>query len=282
MTSKSISLKNLIRRFWRKTLLTWIFVLVEGVAIVLMPMVIGWAVDGLMVDDLSGIYQLAGLCLILLLAGAGRRFYDTRAYAKIFNTVANELVQNERGKKSGVSKITARTNLFIEFIHFLEESIPEIIQQIITLFGVLLIIVFIDWKVFAACLASVAVTGLIYAFSEKKIFQLNKGSNDEFEQQVDILTRASSPEIRAHFKKLTIWDIRMSDLETLNFSGIWIALSAVMLFSVTSSVSAGLSFGQVLATVMYVFEFIECIMSFPFFYQEVVRLREIGVRLAEP
>ncbi|TIH18618.1 hypothetical protein D0S45_05215 [Marinifilum sp. JC120] len=280
MNAKPISLKNLIRRFWRKTLLTWIFVLVEGITLVLMPMVIGWAVDGLMADDFTGIYQLAGLCLILLLAGAGRRFYDTRAYAKIFNIVANELVQNEYGKKSGVSKITARTNLFIEFIHFLEDSIPEIIQQIITLIGILFIIVFIDWKIFLACLASVMVTALIYVLSEKRLFRLNKGSNDEFEQQVDIITRASGPEIRAHFKKLTIWDIRMSDLETLNFSGIWIALSAVMLFTITSSVSAGLTFGQVLAMVMYVFEFIECIMFFPFFYQEAVRLREIGIRLA--
>ncbi len=175
MSLVAISLNSLIKRFWKKTLLTWVLVLLEGLSLVLMPMVIGRAVDELMNKSLDGTFKLGILCLFLLLVGAGRRFYDTRAYAKIYKTVARELVKQEQRQNTGLSKITARTNLFTEFINFLEDSIPGILQEMINLAGTLIIIAFIDWKIFIACMITVAVTMIVYRFSEKKIYRLNRG-----------------------------------------------------------------------------------------------------------
>jgi len=283
MAPYGISLQSLIRRFWKKTLLTWVLVVLEGAALVAMPMAIGWAVDDLMNESLAGIFKLAGLCLFMLFAGAGRRFYDTRAYARIYSQVANELVEHEQNQDVSLSRISARSNLFTEFIQFLEESIPGVITEIIGLFGTLVIIVFIDIKVFLACLISAALTVVIYGVSEKKIFSLNKGGNDELERQVDVFASKDAKRTQSHFTKLMDWQIRLSDLETLNFSLIWVILGAVLVFSVVTVTSSGsATFGQIVSTVMYVFGFAEGVLAFPLYYQQVIRLREIGLRLAEP
>ena len=94
------SVSNLIRRYWRRTAVTWGLVLFEALALVAMPAVIGWSMDDLLNDRVNGVIMLGGLCLVLLFVGAARRFYDTRAYAHIYRTVADELVAEEREKRT--------------------------------------------------------------------------------------------------------------------------------------------------------------------------------------
>ena len=283
MTNNNISLKTLLRRFWKKALVTWLLVVLEGLNLLLLPLVIGWAVDDLMKGETLGIIQLGALCLLLLIIGAGRRFYDTRVYSGIYRKVSNELVTGERSRKTSISKISARTNLFTEFIKFLENSIPDIFNQFVGLVGTLGIIVFIDLNVFWACMIGTSLTCMIYLFSQKKMLDLNKGQNDEFERQVDIITSNSSEKLRCHFKNLMKWNIRLSDLETINFSLTWLVLAGVLLYSIVLVASSdNSSLGQVLSIIMYVFGFMESVMTFPLYYQQMVRLQDIATRLANP
>ena len=279
----NISLKALLRRFWKKTLVTWILVVLEGFCLLAMPLIIGWAVDDLMKGETLGIIQLGALCLVLLIAGAGRRFYDTRVYSGIYRKVSNELVAGERCRQTGISRISARTNLFTEFIKFLEHSIPDLFNHFIGLIGTLAIIVFLDVRVFWACLAGTALISIIYALSQNKIHCLNREQNNEFEKQVDIIASQDSSGVKTHFKNLMVWTIRLSDLETINFSLTWLVLTAVLIVSIlVAATSAETSFGQVISIIMYVFGFIESVMSFPLHYQQIIRLQEIGTRLVNP
>ncbi len=60
----------------------------------------------------------------------------------------------------------------------------------------------------------------------------------------------------------------------------WIALAAVVIASVWLVTARGdSSLGEILAVVMYVFEFSTSVMAFPLHYQQLVRLREIAERL---
>lgn len=278
-----VSLRSLLGRFWGRCLPTWVLVLAEGALLVAMPLVIGWAVDGLMAGSATGVWQLSGLLLLLLLVGSGRRFYDTRAYGRVYVTVADELVVRERAKGTPLTGVSARTGLFSEFVEFLEESIPGIIQQVINLFGTIVVIVFIDVRIFGACLVGVASAAVVYAASERRILRLNAGGNDELERQVATLSSGDRPAIRDHFSRLVRWRIRLSDLETLNFSLIWIVLAAVLVFTVvTMTTSGNASFGRIVTVVMYVFGVVESVMAFPLYYQQLIRLREITSRLARP
>jgi hypothetical protein len=59
-----------------------------------------------------------------------------------------------------------------------------------------------------------------------------------------------------------------------------VILAAVLLASIiVVATSASASFGQVVSTVMYVFGFMESVMTFPLYYQQVIRLQEIAGRL---
>ncbi len=281
MSVHAISLSRLMRRFWRLTTLTWLLVLLEGTSLVAMPLVIGWAVDDLMNGSSSGLFQLAALCGLLLLVGSGRRVYDTRAYARIYRTVAPELVVREQRRKASLSRLSARSSLFREFIDFLEQSIPDILHQLINLVGTLVIIALIDSQVFLVCLASMVFTALAYGFSEKRILRLNAGANDELERQVDLLASAGEAKIRGHFKRLMDWHVKLSDLETLNFSLVWVALAFLLVLTVAIVTSSGeASFGQIVSAVMYVFGFTESVLVLPLYFQQLIRLREITTRLA--
>jgi ABC-type multidrug transport system fused ATPase/permease subunit len=276
---KKITIRNLIKRYWKKTSLTWLLVLMEGLLIVSIPIVIGWAVDDLMQASYTGLVKLGILCYCMLAVGSLRRFYDTRVYSKIYETVSCELVENETKKKSSISKITARANLFDEFIQFLEESIPDIINQFVSLAGTLIIIFFISKKVFLACLLILGLTMLVYKFSESKIYSFSTESNDELEKQVEIFEKMKKTEIRSHFNKLAKLQIAMSDLDTKNFSLIWIGLSVVLIFTIYEVTSSGTSsFGQIVSAVMYVFNLVENLIMFPIYYMELIRLSEIAER----
>ncbi|MFG0257729.1 MAG: ABC transporter six-transmembrane domain-containing protein [Phycisphaerales bacterium JB043] len=281
-TDNPFSLGALVRRYWRRTALTWGLVLLEALALVAFPVVIGWAVDGLLNDNWSGVFKLGGLCLVLLLAGAARRFYDTRTYAHIYRTVADEVVEEERRKQSPLSAVSGRVSLFGELISFLEESIPSLLNEFIGLFGTLALIATIDVRVFFACLGAAGVTVAVYWLSEAKIFKLNSGLNDEIEQRVAVLESGDRAVVRRHFGLLTRWQIRMSDLETVNYSIIWLALSGVVVYTVvTVAVSGTATMGEVIAAVMYVFGFVEAALVFPLHYAQLIRLREISSRLSQ-
>jgi len=279
----AVTLHSLVRRFWRNTSLTWLLVVVEGLTLLLMPMVIGWAVDGLMHSSGVGLWQLGWLCVILLIVGGARRLYDTRAYARIYETVVNEIVSREQARRSSVSVISARTGLFEEFVQFLEDSIPGIIHEVIGVSGTLLIIFILDPRVFIACLAAIVATIVIYTLTQKHIYRYNYEENDEAERHVAVLTAADKDQTRRHFSYLMKWQIKLSDLETMNFSLVWIVLAVVLLFSVwTVSTASASSIGQKVSLVMYVFGFIEGLLAFPLYYQQLVRLREIATRLEQP
>ena len=116
--------------------------------------------------------------------------------------------------------------------------------------------------------------------SQNKILNLNKGQNNELERQVDIIASRDTDSVKTHFQNLVAWNIRLSDLETINFSLTWVVLTGVLLGSILlAATSTETSFGQVVSIVMYVFGFMESVMTFPLYYQQMIRLREIAGRI---
>ncbi len=198
MNTEKITLKHLLRRFWKNISLTWILVILEGIAILFFPLVIGWTVDDMVHQKMDGLLQLLGLCLFLVVVGAGRRFYDTRVYSGIYKKVSNEMVLREKERKTSISKISARATLFTEFVEFLENSLPDIFNHMVGIAGTLIIIVFISPTVFWVCLAGAALVAVIYLLSQNRIFGLNKEQNDELEKRVDVIAAPDNKKVQIH------------------------------------------------------------------------------------
>jgi len=142
----------------------------------------------------------------------------------------------------------------------LENSLPDIFNHMIGMIGSLCIILIMDIRVFGICLAGIGMTVVIFKLSETRMFRLNRGQNDEFDQQVEILESGAPGRLNTYLGNITKWNIRLSDLETISFSLTWGVLSAVLLATVLVVASPGqgggnVSGGHILTMVMYVFGF---------------------------
>ncbi|MCP4131417.1 MAG: hypothetical protein GY754_10590 [bacterium] len=277
---KTIALKDIFRQYRKRILFTWMLAACESGIVLLFPLFMGFAIDDLLQKNYTGILYLVCFGITALLMGAGRRFYDTRLYSKIYVEVTPDLVAFEREKESSTSVITARTNLATELVEFLENSLPEIIESVIGLAGTFVIIFFLSIEVFWGCLVSSFLIVLVYIFSSDRILYFNKEFNDLYEKNVDVLEKNHRPGIISHFQGLMKWNIKLSDLETMNYSLIWVFLISLMIYSIVVVVQNGAnSYGMVFSNLSYVMHFIESVIILPLFYQQFVRLKEISQRV---
>jgi len=276
-----VSLGRIASHYWGRVLVTWVLLLGEALLILSLPLAIGYTVDTLLDGAYTGVYMLAGVCAALLLFGAGRRFWDTRAYAYIYHDMATSLVGHHAGAGTATSTVSARVGLLYEVVEFFEEYIPELLGGLVAFVGVLLILGTIDLGVMGLCFFASLLIVAVYALSGGRITDYNKHQNDEVERRVDVLSGGSRRRIDVHFRRLMKWNIRLSDLETLCFSLVWLILAALLIASIVLIVAnAAVSAGQKITSIMYVFQYMEVVMGFPLIYQQVVRLREIVGRLS--
>ena len=193
------------------------------------------------------------------------------------------MIENETKKDASVSRISARTGLLTEFVEFLENSMPEMITALISVVGILAIIATLNINVFFACLSLLGLIVLIYTLTGKFNYKLNANYNNQLEKQVDVLTAKDSIAIKSFYQELMRWNIKLSDLETMNYFVIWVGVIVVFIYTPITVIGAGLlSYGLVFSIIMYVFDYIGSIVSFPLFIQQAIRLKEISARLSKP
>lgn len=278
---KNISLKNLLIRFKWKVSLTFLLVVAEAVLDVFYPLFIGLAIDGLFKNDYTNLVYLAALGVFSLAIGALRRFYDTRIYSGIYTQIAPEMVEKEVARGSSVSTISARSGLLNEFVEFLENAMPEILRGIVSLVGILVAIVALNWQVFYACLGVLALIALIYASTGRLNYRLNASYNNQLEQQVSILHKNDLGQIKQHYFNLMRWNIRLSDLETTNYALIWFGVIALLVYTPLSlTADKAVTYGMVTSILMYVSNYIDNALIFPYYIQQMIRLKEITRRMA--
>jgi len=276
----TFSLQHIFRRFKGKIVITFALLLLENLAAVLQPLVIGMAINDLLDQSLRGITFFVVLYIIGLIIGVGRRMYDTRAYTSIYTAVASDTVEHQRGQGVATSAIVTRSNLVKELVDFFEHDLPQGFSSAIGVVGATIMLAIIDWRLFLGCLVAIAVIYLIYHISEKPIFRFNQKLNDELEQQVDVITRSPRPSILAHFSNLAKWRIKLSDTESVNFGLIDLALFALVIFALFISVQgANPTPGGIFSVLAYVLEFAEGVYVLPFIFQQMIRLSEISSRL---
>ena len=268
----------LLKRFAGRFVLTLSLVVLEAAGWILFPLVIGRAIDGVLANSARGLYELAILGTVTMGIAVVRRLVDSRAYAGIYATLGEEMASSAEG--AGTSTRTARLGMLKEIVEFFENSLPELINSVLGLGGILLIVATLNFPVFLGCLAAAAATVILYALTGRLTTRYNQGLNDEHEQQVDAVHSGDPRRLGKHLRAMMRWNIRLSDLEAANFGINWVFMIALLVFAVSAAVQETAEYGAVFAVVMYVFQFMESMMMLPFFYQEWLRLREISGRLA--
>jgi ABC-type bacteriocin/lantibiotic exporter with double-glycine peptidase domain len=270
-------MKKLFFRFKGRLLVTFSLLVVEAMAELLFPLIIGLAIDDLLVGKRDGLIYLLLLGVFVILVGAVRRLIDSRFYASIFVELGGELAKSS--SHLSPSKKSAQLSLLNEIVEFLENSMPNLFTYIIGLFGTLIILSRLNLEVGIACMVAAMLTLAVYLLTSSKTTRFNSGWNDEFEKRVDIISINKDEETIAHLKRFMKWNIRLSDLETVNYSLAWLTAIGLLAYTVVISTVETSEYGLIFSVVMYVYQFIEGYTEVPLHYQEWLRLREISSRI---
>ncbi|SHG28251.1 ABC transporter six-transmembrane domain-containing protein [Flagellimonas flava] len=264
---------------WRFTL-TYICILGEAALLLLFPWFIGNAIDDVLSGHFKGAFNLGFLGILLLVVGVVRRVFDSRFYAEVYREAGVTAMVQIQGEK--VSVKTARLHMLAELVEFLENTLPELINTLIGLVGVMCILLLLNQKVFWGGVLVTGMVVVIYALSSKKTIFFNEQANDELERQVEVISQKNTVKLGEHLKRMMRWNIKLSDLEALNFSLSWIVALAFLVLSIIVGVGDGIdTYGALFALVMYVFQYIESVLQLPVFYQNWLRLHEILARLRQ-
>ena len=115
----------LLKRFAGRFALTLTLVVLEAAAWTLFPLAIGRAIDAVLRDSHRGLYELAGLGIVAMAIATARRLVDSRAYARIYARLGEDMVHREPG--CSTSTLTARLGMLREIVEFFENSLPNLL-----------------------------------------------------------------------------------------------------------------------------------------------------------
>lgn len=273
-----MTLFSIFKRYKWRISLTLVLVLAEAGAMLLLPLVIGFAIDGLLAGSYAGVWQLAAVGFGVLISGSLRRLYDTRVYSGIYVDISTETV--EKDHVADTSTLNARVTMLKELVEFLENQMPELINSIIGLVGTVIILYALDFEIFLGCLAVLALMIVVFLATGKLTTTLNHHFNNAMEAQVTAIENRIKQPVRGFMSSLMRWNIKLSDLETLIFGIIWLGMTGLIVFSVVEAVGDGaIKAGAVMSIVMYVFQFADGAGMLPLYFQQFLRLQEISSRL---
>lgn len=279
LKGREVTLRTLAAVFWPQIGATWAMTLVEVGVLALVPLLIGDAIDGLLAGTTTAFMALGGALFGLIVVGAVRRVYDTRAYGTIRVELGYALAA--RGAALPVSTLSARLRMGRELVDFLESEAPEALTATIRTMAALVIL----WRFHAAlALSAMAAFGLmvaVYAVFNRRFFALNAALNTHAEAHVEILRARVLPRLRTHLHALRRSEVRLSDTEALVYGVIFTVLVAFVMGNVWFATrELTVSAGQVFAIVTYSWDFVESALVLPMVLQSLSRLGEITTRLA--
>ena len=267
-----------LRPFRRPLAFTVSLVVLESVGWLLFPLVIGRAIDSAIVGSWRGLVELAVLSVATVGVDVFRRVYDSRAYAKVYVQMSEELAARQSG--IGTSAKTARLGMLGEVVEFFENSLPTLVSSVLGLVGTVAILAALSLPIFAGCMIVVVATVVVYGWTGKFTVRFNEAYNNEYERRVEVVASGNPARVARHIRRMMRWNIKLSDLEAANFGVLWVLMAGLMAYSVHATATDTVEYGGVVAVVMYVFTFMESVAMLPLFYQQWLRLQEILGRLA--
>ncbi|WP_426573811.1 ABC transporter six-transmembrane domain-containing protein [Aquihabitans sp. McL0605] len=255
--------------------LSLFLVVAEAAGAVVVPFVLGLALTDYADGSNRGLILLAATGLVTMVFATVRRLHDVRLYSQIYQRAGETAFAQE----AGLSEKTARLNMLREVVDFLEHSMPALVGSISGYIGTLVFLALLSVPVLIGALVMSALIVLIYAASSRRTVAFNRGYNDEYERQVDVLGRNDSTLTRRHIGLMNSWTIKLSDVDTINFALSLTLTVALQVFAIVSSTRQGMDEGTLLSVVLYVFEVSAAASYLPASWQEYLRLRDILQRL---
>ncbi len=278
LRDKHLTIAILLQTFLRPISLTWVLTLFETALMALIPLLIGFAIDGLLKDDTTALMHLAVVVASLIGISIARRIYDTRVYGMIRVELCTQLV--DRSDKLSVSKLNARLSMARELVGFLEEEVPTLMNSVVQLVISFAILFYFHPTLSYAAFCAAVVMVVFYSIFHRRFFKLNADHNHQSEKQVGLLGTNSPKRIYAHFNRLRHIEIRISDTEAWVYGTIFTVLLGFILFNLWyAATHMETTVGTIFSIISYSWEFVDAALVLPATLQGWSRLSEIMQRI---
>jgi hypothetical protein len=277
------TLGTLFSTYRLRILLTCSLVLLENAFELLYPFATGVAINGLLNGDYSSLVLLGSVWFAHLISGAFRKVYDTHLFTRIYGDVATAVVLAQGARGVPTSQIVARSALSRELVDFFEHDLPLIITTLTGFAGALVMLFLYDRRIGFYCLLLILPLFVVNQLYARRANDLNRGLNDQLENEVDILTARQPQAVRTHYRLLARWRVRLSNAEVANWGVMELFLiglaGAVLIRAVALP---GVQAGDIYAVVAYLWSYLGSLDHVPFTVQQLGRLHDIGHRMRPP
>ncbi|KID57382.1 ABC transporter permease [Pseudoalteromonas luteoviolacea] len=274
----SISLFSVVSLSPFKVAMTWLMVVAENILLILLPLLIGYAIDGVLENSTAPLLAFAASLFGLVVVSVLRRFYDTRVYGDIRVKLAETVAHNLRG--TDISAKNARLMMSRELVDFLENDLPALMTAGIQLVSIVIILATFHTYFALSVLAASCAMLLVYGCCHSTFKHLNGRLNDQTEKQVKILSGKPFAALSAHLEKLKKHEIALSDTEALVYGCIFSLLFVSVLGNLwLVNMLPSPSTGEVFSILTYSLEFVDTAIMLPVTLQVLSRLEEITQRL---
>lgn len=276
-------LKLLLNRYRWRILLTYGLFNVENLLRLAQPLLLGLAINDLLLSSPRGLIIFAAGHLLHLLIRTTRQMYDTRAFTRIYADRAEELVLRQREQGVEVSQVAARTTLSREFVDFFERDVPIVMRSTYSIVGALAMLLFFDWVVVLFCVGLMLPALILNFVYGRRTLRLSSLLHDDLEREVDVVDRADQGNVRDHYRRVSRWRVKLSDWEALTTGLMELFVLALIVGALVRYCTLpGVAAGDIFAVFRYVLMFIMALDSLPMLVGQISRLKDIGARLHTP
>ncbi|HTY11552.1 MAG TPA: ABC transporter six-transmembrane domain-containing protein [Bacteroidota bacterium] len=284
-----MNLFELFRRFRTGIVVATLLVIIENVAWIAEPALFGNVIDALIekatsetaVSYLLPLLIWIGTFLVNSGVGALRRSLDPKIFLRMFIEIATDVARSAKEKGHSVSKTAARAELSREFITFAEYRVPDIIEQLISIGGAVVALLFFDWRIACSCLFIVLPLLLISRIYNKRVLALQKDLHDNREEAYDAFSTKDPEKVREYYSAQSRVEQRIANWGAFNFGAMRIIL--LLIFLVVLYIAIDLddfSTGNIYSIVAYLWTFVTSSEYLPELMESWTSLKDISDRLA--
>ena len=273
-----IGLASILTAYRARIVATWLIVLVENVLIALVPLLIGFAIDGLLAGRSVEIAGLGGVLVMLAMVAVARRIYDTRIYGTIRVGLGIALYRKHRALQ--VSKSSARLDMSRELVDFIEHQVPQLITAVIQIVISLVVLTYFDGQLGIAAVAVVIAMVAVYACFHRRFYRVNATLNEQRERQVDVIGNRRCLGVFRHLRALRQGEVALSDTEAMVYGAIFVLQIAFIVHNLYGAAQLPeITAGTIFSIATYSWEYVEAALLLPIALQDWSRLSEITSRL---
>lgn len=281
-------LRDLFKKYRGSISFAFILVLIENLAWIIEPYLIGVVIDILIdkeyvdptVNTLGPLLAWIGLFVVNSSVGAYRRVYDTKLYTRIFTQIATYVSENSLLKNLSISQTAARAELSYQYISFLQYRMPEIVDNLVAIFGAVIAMYLFDWRISLTCAVIIIPLYIINKLYVKKVSVHQKTYHDMYEDVVEVISKKDPKEVERYYTELAKPQVRISNWSALNFSLMRVVLLVIFMSVIYISIELDeWSAGELFSIVAYLWTFVTASEALPELMESWTSLQDISRRL---